>query len=112
VFAGIYPIWSPGGPAPNCASADVPITTLNACFTSYTFAANAIIATPPGFPSSKWPARNFFPAAAAVQFTNYEGGNSGNYHLQPSSPYKGLGTDGKDLGADMDAVESATAGVE
>lgn len=113
VFAGIYPIWSPGGPAPNCASADVPITTLNACFTHYTFAANAIIATPSAFPSSKWPSRNFFPAAAAaVQFANYNAGNSGYYYLQPSSPYKGLGTDGKDLGADMDAVESATAGAE
>jgi hypothetical protein len=47
-----------------------------------------------------------------VQFVNYNGGNGGDYHLQPSSPYKGKGTDGKDLGADVDALRSATAGVE
>jgi hypothetical protein len=47
-----------------------------------------------------------------VQFVNYNGGNGGDYHLQLSSPYKRKGTDGKDLGADVDAIQSATAGVE
>jgi hypothetical protein len=112
VNAGIYPVWSTGNAA-NCAAHDSPLITFNACFSSYTFAANAIIAPPSIDSAAKWPSGNFFPAAAAaVQFVNYNGGNGGDHHLQPSSPYKGKGTDGKDLGADVDAIGSATAGVE
>jgi hypothetical protein len=110
VNAGPYPVWSTGGGAANCAFHNSPLTTFDACFSGYTFAANAIIASPP---TAKWPAKNFFPAsAAAVRFVNYNGGNGGDYHLQSSSPYKGRGTDGRDLGADMDALDSAIAGVE
>ena len=113
VNAGTYPIWSTGGGPANCAFHDIPLATFNACFSSYTFAANAIIASPSAFPAAAWPAKNFFPvSAAAVKFANYNGGNGGDYHLLPSSPYKGKGTDGKDLGADVDAIHSATAGVE
>jgi hypothetical protein len=43
---------------------------------------------------------------------NYKNGNGGDYHLQSSSPFKNAGTDGKDLGADMDALEAEIAGVE
>jgi len=32
--------------------------------------------------------------------------------LRPNSPFKGKGTDGKDLGADVDAVLAAVAGVQ
>ena len=39
-------------------------------------------------------------------------GNGGNYELQSSSPYKNKGTDGKDLGADIVALQAALAGVE
>lgn len=111
VNAGIYPIWSSGdGGLTNCAAADLPLTTLNACFTPYTFTSNAIIFSPA---STAWPSPNFFPASAtAVQFVNYNSGNGGDYHLQSTSPYKGKGTDGKDLGADIDAINAAIAGVE
>ena len=34
----------------------------------------------------------------------------GNYRLGPASPYKNAATDGKDLGAAIDALEAATAG--
>ena len=89
----------------NCAFHDSPLTTFNACFSSYTFAANAIIAALLSLSRSEMALRELLPAAAAaVQFVNYNGGNGGDYHLQPSSPYKGMGTDGKDLGADVDAV--------
>jgi hypothetical protein len=110
VEAGTYPVMSTGqgGPA-NCAYHNSPINTFSACFSSYAFAANAII----GASAAQWPSKNFFPGTAtAVRFVNYNGGNGGDYHLQPSSPYKGKGTDGKDLGADLDAIHSATAGVE
>jgi hypothetical protein len=114
VNAGPYPVWSTGtGGTANCAVHDSPLTTFNACFTSYSFAANAVIASPSGYPASTWPSGNFFPASATtVQFVNYNGANGGNYLLQPSSPYKGMGTDGKDVGADVNAVDAAIAGVE
>ena len=109
--AGIYPVWSTGGTA-NCAYWDKPITTFNACFASNPFSSNAVITTPASFPASTWPSGNFFPASAAtVQFVNYNNGNGGDYHLLPSSPYKAAGTDGKDLGADVDAVLFNIAGV-
>ena len=38
--------------------------------------------------------------------------NGGNYQLQNTSPYKNAGTDGKDLGADIAAIQAAIAGVE
>jgi len=114
VNAGTYPVWSTGdGGSANCAAYDSPLTTFNACFNPYTLVSNAMIATPSAFPSSKWPAGNFFPASVnVVQFVNYNGGNGGDYHLQSSSPYKGAATDGQDLGANVDAILSAIAGVE
>lgn len=113
VSAGNYPVWATGGGSLNCAIHDSPLTTFNACFSSYSFVANAIIETPSSFPAAKWPLGNFFPTApTAMQFANYNAGNGGDYHLQSSSPYKGMGTDGRDLGADADAVDSAIVGVE
>jgi hypothetical protein len=113
VNAGTYPVWSTGGGTANCAFHDSPLITLKACFSSFTFGANAVIGPASGASASNWPLGNFFPATATtVRFANYNGGNGGDYHLQSSSPYKGRGTDGKDLGADVDAVNSATAGVE
>jgi hypothetical protein len=109
VSVGTYPVWSTGGGPGNCAYFDKPLTTFNACFSSYSFASNALIGSPSAFPATLWPSRNFLPAtASAVRFVNHNGGNGGDYHLQPSSPYKGKGTDGRDLGADVDAVASAT----
>jgi len=61
-----------------------------------------------GGPASKYPAGNFFPTVAAWQseFVNYAGGD---YHLLPTSSYKNAGTDGTDLGADIDGVNAAVA---
>jgi hypothetical protein len=51
---------------------------------------------------------NFFPTAAGwpPEFVNFAGGD---YHLLPASHYKNVGTDGKDLGPDVDEVMGATA---
>jgi hypothetical protein len=112
INAGAYPVWSTGdGGATNCAYSDVPLTTFNACFASSVFSTNAMIAAPSGAPAG-WPSGNFFPALAAVQFVNYNGGNGGNYQLLPSSPYKNRGTDGMDLGANIEVVNSSIAGVQ
>ena len=95
----------------SCARGDVPITVLTNCFSTYTFEANGMIASPA--PPSSWPKENFFPSdTAVVQFVDYKNGNGGNYALQPSSPYVNKGTDGKNLGADIVGLNAALAGVE
>jgi hypothetical protein len=91
----------------------VPITSINNCFTSYTFANNALIATPSQFPPSSWPANNMFPQTVNdVQFMSYNNGNGGNYELQSTSHYKNMGSDGKDLGADIVGLNEMLASVE
>jgi hypothetical protein len=80
---------------------------LNSCIASLHFEANVLIGG-----SNGWPHGNFFPRDPKdVKFLNHNGGKDGDYHLSPTSPYKHAGTDGKDLGADVDGVEKATAGV-
>ncbi|HWY03895.1 MAG TPA: Ig domain-containing protein [Candidatus Acidoferrum sp.] len=110
---GTYPVWSTGGGPENCAYFDKPIRTLNACFSPLEFAGNLLIGNTAQYPSSAWPSKNFVsPTANAAQLTNYNGGIGGNYGLLASSPYKGKGTDGKDPGADVAAINSAIAGVD
>jgi hypothetical protein len=112
LLTGQYPVWNTGGKT-NCAVKDVPITSINNCFTTYTFANNGLIATPQAFPPSTWPANNMFPPTVDdVQFTNYNNGNGGNYELLSNSPCKNMGTDGKDLGADIVGLNQALANVE
>lgn len=53
-------------------------------------------------------AGNFFPANdAGVGFIDQAGGN---YRLAPTSPFKGLATDGLDPGCEIDTLELKTAG--
>jgi hypothetical protein len=47
-----------------------------------------------------------------MNFVNYNNGSGGDYHLLPSSPAKNAASDGKDLGADVDAVVAAINGVQ
>jgi hypothetical protein len=58
-------------------------------------------------PASTYPTGNFYPASlSAVSFVDLAGGN---YRLSSSSSYNNAGTDGKDIGADIDAINSAAA---
>jgi len=112
VNATNFPVWNGSGNPLSCSYPDVPLTSLTACFTSYTFTSNVIAASPGAYPPSAWPAKNFFPIDdSTIQFVNYNNANGGDYHLLPSSPYKNAGSDGKDPGADIDAVQTAIAGV-
>ena len=78
--------------------------TLSTYFPGAVFARNVLAG---GASSSNWPVDNFFPATLdAVGFVNPTGGD---YHLSTTSLYKNAGTDGKDLGADIDALDAATA---
>ncbi|MGH9851754.1 MAG: hypothetical protein ACREBD_18110, partial [Blastocatellia bacterium] len=62
-----------------------------------------------GGPSDSYPADNFFPATLdSVKFVNTA---SGNFRLEATSPYKNAGTDGKDLGCDMDLINAAINGI-
>jgi hypothetical protein len=108
----LYPMWSVGG-LTDCAIYNVPLSSLNSCFGSWIFTDNAVIATSAiNYPPSKWPVGNYFPATTStVDFTNFNGGDLGNYQLLSSSPYQNMGSDGKDLGADMNALAAATANV-
>jgi hypothetical protein len=110
VLAGVAPVWSTGGGSINCAHTDVPIKTVNACFSSPIFAYNAILESP--YPATSWPGGNFFYSTAAMDFVNYNNGNGGDYHLLPSSPAIGAANDGTNLGANVDLVYSDIAGVQ
>jgi hypothetical protein len=113
VITGRYPVWNTGGGQASCAFKDVPIISIASCFTTVTFANNALIETPSAFPPSSWPANNVFPQTINdVQFTSFSNGNGGNYELLSSSPYENKATDGKDLGADIVGLNAALANVE
>lgn len=67
--------------------------------------------TSPAYLSTFYPEGSFFPTDfSEVGFTNYNNGINGDYTLLSSSPYKNAGTDGKDIGADVAAVNCATRG--
>lgn len=79
-----------------------------ACFNPYSMTHNALIGG-----TGTWPAGNYLPAtAAAMHFTSYNNANGGNYTLLSTSPYHNAGTDGKDLGANISAVNSQLQGVQ
>ena len=113
VITGRYPVWNAGGGSASCAYKDVPIISIASCFTTFKFDHNGLVAAPPAFPPSTWPANNMFPPTINdVGFTSFSNGNGGNYELHSSSPYKNKATDGKDLGADIVGLNAALANVE
>ena len=111
VTSGSSPIWTVGGSGATCAVNHlVPSTVLNTCFSNYTFANNALIGVPSRFPVSAWPSGNSIVANGnSAGFVNFSSGNGGDYHLVKGSSLKGAASDGKDLGADIDAIATATS---
>src|SRR5437867_590289 len=82
----------------------VGLPTLEFWFPGYVYARNV----QPGGNPLVYPPDNFFPASLGdVGFVDLVGGD---YHLATTSPYRNGGTDGKDIGADIDALMAATAG--
>src|SRR5207245_1811095 len=62
----------------------------------------------PVSPPPSYPVDNFYPATLGdVGFADLP---RGDYRLAPSSSYKNAGTDGKDVGTDIDPLETATCG--
>jgi PKD repeat protein len=62
----------------------------------------------PGGQASQYPSGNFF--MNALDDLGFMDRAGGNYRLSGSSPYRNAGTDGKDIGADIDAIEAAITG--
>src|SRR5260221_18424 len=113
VTTGQYPVWDAIGGIGSCSQADGPLSSITSCFSTFTFANNALVASPAAFPPSKWPLNNMFPQTIDdARFVNFNNGNGGNYELQPSSPYKSKSTDGEDVGADIVGLNAALANVE
>jgi hypothetical protein len=95
--------------ATTCANTgNTNLSRINACLKPGSpFTNNALIGA-----TNTWPAGNFLLSSSSlVGFTNYGTGNGGDYTLLPTSKYKNAGTDGKDLGADVGAVNAHIAGV-
>jgi hypothetical protein len=115
--AGIRQIVSAGGGQANCTlPRDSPLDALNNCFANYTFTHNLIIGA-----TKNWPTGNILLADSVAGIREFRDGNGGDYRLcraageescKKASPGIGVGTDGKDLGADIEAVEAATAAAE
>ncbi|MFY9555359.1 MAG: PKD domain-containing protein, partial [Blastocatellia bacterium] len=75
-------------------------------FPGYSFSKNVVI----GGPASLYPVGNFFPSSISeVQFVDYP---NNNYRLAASSTYRNAGTDGRDIGADQDAILVAIGGAQ
>lgn len=80
---------------------------LNSCVAPIRFEGNALVGT-----NENWPRGNFSPQdLKKMNFLSYGTGNDGDYRLSERSPHKHHGTDGKDPGADIDAVIKQTANV-
>jgi hypothetical protein len=81
----------------------------------YVFDKNVLFNPGAGFDPAAYPPDNFFPpSVSSVGFANYIDGTGQlgeDFHLAANSPYKNAGTNGKDIGADIDAVNAATCGV-
>jgi hypothetical protein len=119
VGVGSTEIVSTGGGPKNCAfqPKGQGASVLKSCFASFNFTHNALVGSVGG-----WPRENPTPKdASAVAMLDFRKGNGGDYRLcaekqmancRMTSPFRKAGTDGKDLGADLDAIHTATSGTE
>jgi hypothetical protein len=105
-----------GGPANCTQGTHDPAGVLSNCFANPIFKNNLIIGS-----SVRWPPGNTSGGdGAAAGLRDFHGGKGGDYRLCPKQAVPGCkkpsralaaGTDGKDLGADMEAIRRATDGV-
>ena len=74
--------------------------TLEKYFPEVIFKNNVII----GAQGSLYPGNNYFPARMGE--VGFAGSAAGNYELSRSSAFKERGTDGKDIGCDMNELKT------
>ena len=103
-------IMTTGGGAANCAYPALgngALGKLDRCFTNYEFSGNVLIGA-----TGPWPANNHAPTnVAGVMFASAIHTLLSSFELLPVSPYSNQGTDGKNPGANVIAVQSAISGV-
>ena len=99
-----------GGVDRNCSAGPMSKSldlVLQSCFSSSNFQNNVIIGGGGG-----WPKGNPTPGKPAdVGFVNAKDFNGGEYRLASTSKFKRAASDGKDVGADIDAIDHVTMGV-
>jgi len=79
--------------------------TIATYFPNGTFLRGVFAGSNPGY----YPAGNFYPSSlAGVGFVDLA---AGDYHLAAASPYRNAALDGTDVGANINAILTATAGV-
>jgi hypothetical protein len=111
VDAGTIGYANAGGGAAQCYFRQALIKgVLDSCWSTYHFDHNIIMNANPkhSWPSGNWP----IGGVEQVGFARWRGGVAGDYHLTAQSKFKGKAFDGKDPGADIDAVNSLTTGVQ
>jgi hypothetical protein len=107
VPAGTYSVWSTG--IGTCPKSGNPSTTFKNCWSSSQVTNNVIIDYPAG--QEVWPRGNFLVKdVGAVGFEHYDR-EGGDYHLSAASHYKRNASDGKEVGANVDAIHAAIEGV-
>jgi hypothetical protein len=108
--AGMVGAYPTGGGDTNCSSIPgrniAPRDRLKACWKSGIFQGN-VLAEAVDWPEGNSTVRD----QRSIGYVNLNNGLDGDYHLAASSKFKGKATDGKDPGADVDAVLSAVSGI-
>jgi len=113
---GTFGAWSKGGGESNCAEIrpGSPKLRIEACWgPTGVFKGNVLAgANRRGGAKGAWPDGNYYAEdQESIGFVKVNGGLDGDYHLAPSSRFKGKGLDGKDPGADVTAVIKSLEGV-
>jgi hypothetical protein len=107
--AGSSGAFPSGGGSDNSSEGERTVADMvKACWTGASSFTGNLLVTDHASTTLVLPSGNSTTSAwSKVGFVNFNGGDGGDYHLQQSSQYRQVGADGKDLGADIDAVNSA-----
>jgi len=110
IDAGTFPmsVTSTGDGCQQLNPAHTPLGIFNACWTpTYNFLKNAVTTF-----SGTWPTPlTTFPSTLGV-YTSYNSGNGGDYRVTLASGLQNAGTDGKNVGADINKIATETAGIQ
>jgi len=109
---GNYGFYPTGGGSDNCSVAPKNLAAMIAdCWAGNSLFSGNLVVAYTG--KSTWPNGNLFSTSwSNVDFVNYNNGAGGDYHLAEGSPFKGLGLDGTDPGADIDLVLQYTSNAQ
>jgi hypothetical protein len=114
---GTYGVWPMGGtPDENCSyfPGATPKARFEACWKGNSAFRGNVLAGGSSIHGQKpeWPEGNpIVGGLDSVGFVNLNHGLDGDYHLAAHSKLKGKGTDGRDPGADVDAVLAGIRGI-